>query len=247
LSVAEPRPPLAPTATLVAAARAHAGDMRDRGYFAHVSPEGVGPNERLRAAGVPLTMGVKVEGRTARYSTSPGANQVEAIQRSRQASAGRVPPGALASSSRAVDLLIIDRCVVDRGHRRHLLGVPALNAGDREVGVGVAVKEGPIPERPGWFEWLSYLDIVTVNPAHEQRYVTGVVYEDRDKDGRYSLGEGLAGQRVTLTELALATETGPGGGYSLAVPAGSAGVVQALGQAKPFTLEASNVKVDFVR
>lgn len=38
-------------ADLAAVARAHSLDMIERGYFAHISPEGEGPLERCRAAG----------------------------------------------------------------------------------------------------------------------------------------------------------------------------------------------------
>ncbi len=37
---------------LAAVARAHSADMRDRGYFAHDTPEGLSPFDRAEAAGV---------------------------------------------------------------------------------------------------------------------------------------------------------------------------------------------------
>lgn len=39
---------------LCAAARSHALDMVTRGFYSHVSPEGIGPNERAKRAGFPL-------------------------------------------------------------------------------------------------------------------------------------------------------------------------------------------------
>lgn len=42
--------PLAPDAEAAAVSRAHSGDMFARGYFAHVTPEGRTPFDRLRAA-----------------------------------------------------------------------------------------------------------------------------------------------------------------------------------------------------
>ena len=44
--------PLAPDPELTAVARAHSTDMFARGYFAHVSPDGLDPFERMRRAGV---------------------------------------------------------------------------------------------------------------------------------------------------------------------------------------------------
>jgi uncharacterized protein YkwD len=37
---------------LAAVARAHSADMRDRGFFAHVNPDGLDPFERAAQAGV---------------------------------------------------------------------------------------------------------------------------------------------------------------------------------------------------
>jgi len=45
--------PLAYNAQLARAARGHAADMAARGYFHHVSPEGLGAGQRAQAVGVP--------------------------------------------------------------------------------------------------------------------------------------------------------------------------------------------------
>jgi uncharacterized protein YkwD len=44
--------PLAPDPELTEVARAHSTDMFERGYFAHVSPEGLSPFDRMTQAGV---------------------------------------------------------------------------------------------------------------------------------------------------------------------------------------------------
>lgn len=44
--------PLAPDPELTQVARAHSTDMFERGYFAHVSPEGLSPFDRMKDAGV---------------------------------------------------------------------------------------------------------------------------------------------------------------------------------------------------
>ncbi|HYY97703.1 MAG TPA: CvpA family protein [Pyrinomonadaceae bacterium] len=44
--------PLAPDPELTEVARAHSADMFARGYFAHVSPEGLSPFDRMKEAGV---------------------------------------------------------------------------------------------------------------------------------------------------------------------------------------------------
>jgi uncharacterized protein YkwD len=43
---------VSPDPGLTAVARAHSADMRDRGYFAHVDPDGRDPFDRAAAAGV---------------------------------------------------------------------------------------------------------------------------------------------------------------------------------------------------
>src|SRR5262249_41366472 len=52
LSHVTPSQPLAFNPQLIDAARAHAQDMNDRGYFDHVTPDGVDPGQRISNAGV---------------------------------------------------------------------------------------------------------------------------------------------------------------------------------------------------
>lgn len=44
--------PLRPDAALTEVARAHSADMLRRGYFAHITPDGVGPFDRIKGAGI---------------------------------------------------------------------------------------------------------------------------------------------------------------------------------------------------
>jgi len=53
LSVLEIQPSLSWNEALAEAAAVHARDMLERGYFAHVSPEGLGPMDRALSAGYP--------------------------------------------------------------------------------------------------------------------------------------------------------------------------------------------------
>ena len=45
--------PVSADTGLAAVARTHSADMRDRGYFSHVDPDGLDPFTRARAAGIP--------------------------------------------------------------------------------------------------------------------------------------------------------------------------------------------------
>jgi hypothetical protein len=222
--------------------------MIDRAFFGHVNPDGVGPNDRVRAAGVALSATAPAEGnRWYRYSTAAGANQLEALYRSRQTTRGREQPQPDRLYAEAVDSLVVDRCVPDRGHRRHLLGLSPLNARDRLAGVGTATRGGPVADKPGFFESQMTLVVLTWVPEPDEVHLTGVLYEDRDRDGRYSVGEGLGGERVEVPTEGVYTVTAPGGGYTLALPVGSSGEAVALGQVRSYELGPQNVKLDFVR
>jgi hypothetical protein len=241
----EPRMPLAPDARLIAAARGHSADMAARGYFGHVSPEGVGPNERIRAQGLGLTASV-VEGRSRySYSPEPGGNQTESLYMAETWSTGERPPLLLRQWQEAVDALVADACVPDRGHREHLLGRTPLGAGDRLVGVGFAVADSAPDRDERWSGWAMKLAITTAVPDDDTFYVLGVAWQDRDGDGWYDAGEGVSGARVEIPELGLFTETASGGGYVLPVRARASGTVRLGEQALPFSIDGANVKLDF--
>lgn len=106
-----PSQPLAFNPLLIQAARDHAADMSNRGYFAHTSPppDNLGPGDRIAAAGFGWTgYGESLAGGTA----FPGP----------------------AETLRA---LIIDEGIPDLGHRRHLLAIDALFKNQNQVGIGI--------------------------------------------------------------------------------------------------------------
>nr|WP_246211181.1 CAP domain-containing protein [Phytoactinopolyspora alkaliphila] len=53
-------PDLRVDAKLTAAARQHSADMRERGYYSHISPDGAGPSDRAKAAGYPAPVGENI-------------------------------------------------------------------------------------------------------------------------------------------------------------------------------------------
>jgi len=242
----QPRPPLAPHPALTAAARGHAADMVDRDYFAHVSPEGVGPNARIRAEGFPLDGEVRVDGAVWRYGDALGDNQTESLFQTERWSDGYSPYLSTDHWADAVDNLIADACVPERGHRDHLLGNNPLSAMDRLVGIGWAVDERP--DAPGWMGWKLALAIETSVAAEGQRrarYVLGVVWEDLDGDGAYDPGEGLPGVQVSSPELGVWTRTAEGGGYVLPARWGDSGTVRVWGRTTAFATDRDNIKLDF--
>jgi uncharacterized protein YkwD len=105
--------PLAFDTRLVEAARNHSLDMSNRNYSAHVTPEGVTPEQRVRATGFPLP-----------------ANQTGLFE-----SIAWHQPGP--DVDRVLRDWIIDSFdAINLGHRKHLLG---MNNDDQLVGVGIAV------------------------------------------------------------------------------------------------------------
>lgn len=120
-------------------------------------------------------------------------------------------------------------------HRRHIFGEGAF-AEYTEAGVGWADRG------PYW----------TIHSAHRENppvYVTGVVFDDRDRDGRLDPGEGIP--RVTVTVDGRSTTTNAGGGYSLAISAGTHRITVSGGGLSAsisgtFTAGDYNVGADFI-
>src|SRR5207302_4179641 len=87
LSAVPPSQPLAFDTRLIQAARLHSQDMNDRAYFAHVTPEGIGPGQRRSVAGFVAN------------------------------SWGECIAGGYVGSSEALSALIIDNGIANLGHR----------------------------------------------------------------------------------------------------------------------------------
>lgn len=94
-------------------ARARAADLARRGYFAHVNPDGEGPNLLVRRAGFTLP---------SFYDKSKGANNIESIA---------------AKSPRGVAQDGFDQWLGSPFHRPHLLGLTDFNRVQTYIGVGI--------------------------------------------------------------------------------------------------------------
>lgn len=125
------------------------------------------------------------------------------------------------------------------GHRQNMM-----DARFNEVGIGIVSstsgkKTGPL------------LITEDFGRRDAEPYVLGVAYFDRNHDGLYTPGEGLAGVDVTISgsEGTYTTRTYAAGGYQLQVPAGDYTVTfSGAGLTDPVvrqtTVGSSNVKVD---
>jgi hypothetical protein len=91
-------------------ARARAADMARRRYFAHVNPDGYGPNYLVRQAGYPLPAG---------YDQSPGGNSIESCAAG-DTTADAAWNGWMGSAP----------------HKRHLLAQDPFYAAQTSLGVG---------------------------------------------------------------------------------------------------------------
>jgi hypothetical protein len=143
LSYIPPAPPLTMDPTLVEAARLHSQDMSARNYFSHYTPEGLGPYDRMVAAGY-----------------QPGGDWGESI------AGGTVYPTPAA----ALQALITDAGEPDLGHRYHLLGYGPINNIQSQVGVGIVlggtgfyqnyftIDTAVIPGAPAFLTGVVYFD-----------------------------------------------------------------------------------------
>ena len=121
-------------------------------------------------------------------------------------------------------------------HRTHLLGQGGFSV-HTEMGIGGSVDGA-------WWSLLS------ATRAGAPTFLTGVVFADRDGDGRMDAGEGLPGVRVAASGLG-ATISNAGGGWALAAGDGEYRVSAAgagfTGTARARVVVAGyNVGIDFV-
>jgi uncharacterized protein YkwD len=182
LSTVAPSQPLAFDTRLIDAARFHSQDMNDHRYFAHTSPNGDGPGERMTAFGYPWES----------YGESIAAG--------------------FPNTAEALKGLIIDTGVPDLGHRRHLLAMDATFQTEGAVGVGIVLNgSGP---------YGDYFTIDTAQTSDTRPYLTGVVYNDANHNGKYDVGEGLGGVTVAVAGVG-STVTFGSGGYSLQLNPGT--------------------------
>jgi uncharacterized protein YkwD len=117
LSYVKARPLLVWNETLAKVAQSKAEDMRDRGYFAHVDPDGNGTNIKIHEAGYTLTASF-VDNKSNNFFESLGAGYGSGVE--------------------GIKALILDQGTNPPGHRNHLLGIDSFWANCTDVGIGFA-------------------------------------------------------------------------------------------------------------
>jgi uncharacterized protein YkwD len=228
------QPPLAVNQNLVQSAGFHAEEMATNGYFGHQSQvTGDWPNQMAVDAGYPLPSAWALNN-----------NYIESL-----AANGSSAAGASYSPSAALRLLIEDVGVSPPGHRIHLLAMDAFNQAFREVGTGYA--QGlHWSQSPPWSG--AYWAVHTGRRNTDPVWLTGVVYNDANSNGRYDQGEGLSGVTIGATgPSTLNTTTLTGGAWTMGVTAGTWSLTCSGGSfigtaTKSVVVGTANREIDFV-
>jgi hypothetical protein len=232
LSRVAPAPPLAFNTRLIQAARLHSQDMFARRYFDHNTPDGITPGERIRAAGVP------------------------AVAWGESIATGW--PGVAS----ALQSFIVDPGNPDLAHRRHLLAIDPLFRSQNQVGIGVFATgpDDPFLFMPGVGVRVTNLaeltgkyfyTIDTAATRQHQVFLTGAVFRDLNGNGKYDLGEGLAGVTITVRGVG-SVQDFDSGGYTVALkhPGNYQVTAQGGGLAAPIArmvhVGGSNVRLEFI-
>lgn len=214
-----PKPAVALNTTLRTAARAHALDMLDRDFFAHVNPDGDTPGDRVLASGF--------------VWTTVGENLAW------NGTTGTLDPTAIVEEQH--DNLFVDRGIEGRGHR-----LTMLHEDLREV--GIAVVRGSFTADDGVTYTDSIMQAQEYATGNQgTMFVLGVVYSDSNSNGQYDFGEGTAGETVILS--GIETTTNAGGGYVFEILAsGNYTITFRSAQQFTFDLTAgdANIKIDSI-
>ena len=205
LATIAPAQPLAMNPLLVQAARLHSQDMIARNYFNHDTPEGIGPQQRIAAAGF------QQKGWAESIETNTNATLM-----------GQPFSANYAALDTAFSLadLIVDQGVPNLGHRVMLLDIGGRLHNLREVGIGLASQD--TTDSSGLFTERTTdttIDLATTS-RKSNPFLTGVVFQDAAGHGEYEPGEGLGGVTIRVTR-AGSTTTFSTGGYSLSLKPGT--------------------------
>lgn len=192
-------PPVRWNLALYEAAEGHGWDMLTRGYFDHFSPEGLGWEDRMIAAGY--------------YPFESGESMRILVSVDRQD-----PMETAREHFERILLRELGPDCVDR---------TILNPALREVGIGF-IEAGPedLPESAGEFSGFNnYLLVMDFGSRDQdaETYITGRIYWDADENGLYSPEEAIGGARVLVRGNGLERYllANIAGGFFIPLPPGS--------------------------
>jgi len=214
-----PKPAVTMNANLRGAALEHSTDMLDRDYFAHDTPEGVTPFERMQNAGYMFTTAGE---NLAWRGTTGTLNVVQTVDDQHED-------------------LFVDEGIPDRGHR-----VTMLNAAFREVGISIVTGAFTRDDGTVFTSSMMQTQDYGTDPG-DPTFVLGVVYNDINANGQYDYNEGRSGITVQLGNVQRTTNDA--GGYSFRVnAAGTYTLLFSGGATRSLTIEDGdpNIKIDVI-
>jgi len=216
-----PRSPLAMNKILLGIARAHSRDMYNLNYFSHNDPNGTTPFDRMTHAGYDYLIA--------------GENMAA---------------GVGATATELEDLMMVDAGTPGRPHRVNLLDLlspyPCADPSCIYSEVGIGYYQGATPNGNGLSSLITE-DFGTA--ANAGPFLLGVVYDDRNHNNFYDIGEGISGVTITSGGSYYAVSSSSGG---YAIPIGASGTITVTASnpefspvTKTVTLNGANVKLDF--
>ena len=183
LSNAKPRQPLAINYSLMAAAQIRSDEMAKHNYFSHQSNiTRKWPNEIAEEAGFVLP----------RFFGKK-KNSIESISGGTR----------FKDSADSLKQLIVDRGINPPAHRHHLLGMTDFYSKGNEIGVGIAFNKR---SQLGYY-WTIHATF----RDPQMRFLTGVVFQDKNRNGIYDLKEGIAGMEILVDDRVVAISNSAGG------------------------------------
>ena len=221
-----PKQPLAFNPHLLDSARQHSQWLLANNTFSHIGVGGSTPGGRMTAAGYVFS-GSWANGENLAWNGTNGVVDVSASIRMNH------------------EDLFVDTSEDGRGHRINLL-----NGRFREIGIGA--EEGPFTTGGLTYNSLMITQDFGQTDANPASFLVGVVYQDRDGDGLYSPGEGLAGVSVMPAQGTYYAVTSASGGFAIPLDATSGALTVTVSQGplstpitKTVQLTGQNVKLDF--
>lgn len=236
IAAAKAQPPLAWDGRLAAAAQQHSEDMAAKGYQSHEQED-----EATRTPGKRLDR----VGYTDRVSDSENA-----FAYVRPTDLGEKLDETAVDN--AMQAFLIDWGVANQAHRRKILEPEkGSEQASADVGLGFAdVTRADLLQRGFGPKVVTQ---VFARQANSSARIVGVVYEDADKDGRFSLREGRGDVEVSIENLATrqtqSLPTWDTGGYQAEVAPGTYRVSARAGRqslgSRVVDVGSANIKVDF--
>ena len=186
--------PLAPNALLTEVARLHGEDMLQRGYFSHITPEGLTPEDRVIGAG---------------YDANVVREELGAL-----AFISYLDPGEAARM--LIDALLWDSLI----QRVTEEGSTLLNERVVEVGISLLGGELTIGEEQIRAYILCILVARPDGPGVETWVQCGRLFDDINYNGIYDPGEGLPEMEMTIRNGEILAVTEAQGRYCIQRPLG---------------------------